>query len=74
MRGDSNECAGIDKGRGPVGFPPIGQACDLPAERSWAVNRTGHHVYALPEPRGLRSEASMVKTAQAISRIRRSAI
>jgi hypothetical protein len=23
---------GFDKGRGPVGLPPIGQACPLPAE------------------------------------------
>ena len=22
----------FDKGRGPVGFPPVGQACDLPVE------------------------------------------
>ena len=27
----------FDKGRGPVGFPPIGQACDLPVEPDGGV-------------------------------------
>jgi hypothetical protein len=29
----------FDKGRGPVGFPPIGQACDLPVEPDGVLAR-----------------------------------
>jgi hypothetical protein len=44
----------FDKGRGPVGFPPIGQACDLPVEPD-----EGPREGSLVKFRGGRSALSM---------------